>query len=113
MRKSKEAFEYWLGDLDPTNRDKEIYNRISAIKRECPLIPQEIFSAQPTALIERGFIEPLYQKWKHEYATSDSAESFFHFLLSQRKEDWKTSCSITPCHCKDVEKCEHPILKSK
>lgn len=113
MRKHEDDYNFWFGDKEPIDADKDRHNALSAMKRQSPLIAQEIFPAQPTALIERCFIQPLYEKWKHEYATSDSAEQFFIFLLSQRKEDYKISCAITPCHCKDVEKCEHTILKLK
>lgn len=89
------------------------YDEIHAKRREYPLMEQEAFFPQPTPLIERGFIQPLFDKWKHENPDSNSAESFFKFILVQRKEDYKVCCAITPCHCKDADKCEHPILKNK
>lgn len=42
---------------------------------------------QREALFPRELLQPLYEKWKHEYAINghSSAEDFYRFLLMQSK----------------------------
>ncbi len=43
--------------------------------------------SQREALFPREVLQPLYEKWKHEYATNGllKAEDFYRFLLMQTK----------------------------
>lgn len=43
------------------------------------------FEKQNKALFPREILEPLYEKWKHEYPNAFSADHFFGFLLRQTK----------------------------
>jgi hypothetical protein len=40
---------------------------------------------QNEALFPREILQPLYEKWRNEYATSNLAEDFYYFLLKQSK----------------------------
>ena len=40
---------------------------------------------QREALFPREVLQPLYEKWRNEYATSNHAEDFYYFLLRQTK----------------------------
>lgn len=40
---------------------------------------------QREALFPREILQPLYEKWRNEEATSMHAEDFYYFLLKQTK----------------------------
>ena len=42
-------------------------------------------SIQKEALFPREILQPLYEKWRNEYATSNLADDFYFFLLKQTK----------------------------
>lgn len=59
--------------------NKEIINNIEYVE------PVYWKPKQNEALFPREILQPLYEKWRNEEATSMHAEDFYYFLLKQTK----------------------------
>lgn len=63
-----------------SNQQHKDLRELMGNKKEDPFKPY-----QREALFPREILQPLYDKWRREYATSDKAEEFYYFLLKQSK----------------------------